>query len=43
MAKGKHEELALIVVCNTLLKQAFAFTKSGLKCNAEYKSMPVKN
>lgn len=30
VAKGKSKKLALIGVCNKLLKQAFAFAKSGL-------------
>jgi hypothetical protein len=28
--KGKSKKLALIAVCNKLLKQAFAIAKSGL-------------
>jgi len=30
VAKGKSKKLALIAVCNKLLKQAFAIAKSGL-------------
>jgi len=30
IAKGKSKKLALIAVCNKLLKQAFAIAKSGL-------------
>jgi transposase len=43
VAKGKRKKLALIAVCNKLLKQAFAIAKSGLKYDGEYKSMLVKN
>ncbi|MGB5607528.1 IS110 family transposase [Eudoraea sp.] len=43
VAKGKSKKLALIAVCNKLLKQAFAIAKSGLIYDATYKSTPVKN
>lgn len=43
VAKGKSKKLALIAVCNKLLKQAFAIAKSGLIYDAEYKSTLVKN
>jgi transposase len=43
VAKGKSKKLALIAVCNKLLKQAFAIAKSGLIYDGEYKSMLVKN
>jgi transposase len=43
VAKGKSKKLALIAVCNTLLKQAFAIAKSGLIYDKEYKSTLVKN
>jgi transposase len=43
VAKGKRKKLALIAVCNKLLKQAFAIAKSGLIYDGEYKSMLVKN
>ena len=43
VAKGKSKKLALIAVCNKLLKQAFAIAKSGLLYDAEYKSTLVKN
>ncbi|WP_370002425.1 IS110 family transposase [Winogradskyella sp.] len=43
IAKGKSKKLALIAVCNKLLKQAFAIAKSGLVYDAEYKSTLVKN
>jgi transposase len=41
--KGKSKKLALIAVCNKLLKQAFAIAKSGLIYDGEYKSTLVKN
>jgi hypothetical protein len=31
VAKGKSKKLALLAVCNKLLKQAFAIVKSGVK------------
>jgi transposase len=43
IAKGKSKKLALIAVCNKLLKQAFAIAKSGLIYDGEYKSVLVKN
>ncbi len=43
VAKGKSKKLALIAVCNKLLKQAFAIAKSGLIYDATYKSTLVKN
>ena len=43
VAKGKSKKLALIAVCNKLLKQAFAIAKSGLIYDQEYKSTLVKN
>jgi len=43
VAKGKSKKLALIAVCNKLLKQAFAIAKSGLIYDCEYKSTLVKN
>jgi len=36
--KGKSKKLALIAVCNKLLRQAFAIAKSGVEYNKEYKS-----
>jgi transposase len=42
-AKGKRKKLALIAVCNKLLKQAFAIAKSGLIFDGAYKSTLVKN
>jgi transposase len=41
--KGKNKKLALIAVCNKLLKQAFAIAKSGLIYDDTYKSTLVKN
>ena len=43
VAKGKSKKLALIAVCNKLLKQAFAIAKSGLIYDKEYKSTLVRN
>ena len=41
--KGKSKKLALIAVCNKLLKQAFAIAKSGLCYDKNYKSALMKN
>ena len=38
VAKGKSKKLALLAVCNKLLKQAFAIVKSGVKYDATYRS-----
>ena len=43
VAKGKSKKLALIAVCNKLLKQAFAIAKSGLMYDETYRSTLVKN
>jgi transposase len=44
VAKGKSKKLALIAVCNKLLKQAYAIAKSGLVYDNEYRSVnPVLN
>lgn len=43
VAKGKSKKLALIAVCNKLLKQAFAIAKSGLIYDQTYRSVLVKN
>jgi len=43
VAKGKRKKLALIAVCNKLLKQAFAIPKSGLIYDDTYRSTLVKN
>lgn len=39
VAKGKSKKLALIAVCNKLLKQSFAIAKSGLYYDSEYVSI----
>ena len=43
VAKGKSKKLALIAVCNKLLKQAFAIAKLGLIYDNTYRSTLVKN
>jgi transposase len=43
VAKGKSKKLALIAVCNKLLKQAFAVAKSGLIYDENYRSVLVRN
>jgi transposase len=43
VAKGKSKKLALIAVCNKLLKQVFAIAKSGLTYDPTYRSTLVKN
>jgi len=43
VAKGKSKKLALIAVCNKLLKQAFAIAKSGLIYDDNYRSTLVNN
>lgn len=43
VAKGKSKKLALIAVCNKLLKQAFAIARSGLVYDENYRSTLVKN
>ena len=43
VAKGKSKKLALIAVCNKLLKQAFAIAKPGLIYDDAYRSTLVKN
>ena len=43
VAKGKSKKLALIAVCNKLLKQAFAIAKSGLIYDDTYRSTLVRN
>lgn len=42
VAKGKSKKLALIAVCNKLLKQAFAIIKKGLNYDENYKSTLAK-
>lgn len=39
--KGKSKKLALIAVCNKLLKQSFAVAKSGIPYDPCYKSSLV--
>ena len=39
VAKGKSKKLAVIAVCNMLLKQAFAISKSGLIDKDTYRSV----
>jgi transposase len=43
VAKGKSKKLALIAVCNKLLKQAFAIVKSGLVYDNTFRSTLVKS
>ncbi|CDF80827.1 transposase, IS110 family [Formosa agariphila KMM 3901] len=43
VAKGKSKKLALIAVCNKLLKQAFAIAKSGLIYDDSYRRTLVKS
>jgi transposase len=43
VAKGKNGKVALIAVCNKLLKQAFAIIKSGVPYQADFASkLPLK-
>lgn len=42
VAKGKSKKLALVAVCNKLLKQAFAIAKSHLWYDENYRSVLVK-
>ena len=37
--KGKSKKLALIAVCNKLIKQAFAIARSGMPYDPEYRSV----
>jgi transposase len=39
VAKGKSKKLALVAVCNKLVKQSFAIAKSGLPYDPQYKSI----
>jgi len=43
VAKGKSKKLALIAVCNKLLKQAFSIVKNKLPYNVGYRSALVLN
>ena len=38
VAKGKSKKLALIAVCNKLLKQAFSIVKNGIPYDDAYRS-----
>ena len=38
VAKGENKKLALIAVCNKLLKQAFAIVESGVPYQADFSS-----
>ena len=38
VAKGKSKKLALIAVCNKLIKQAYGISKSGLAYDKNYVS-----
>jgi len=42
VAKGKSKKLALMAVCNKLLKQSFAIAKSGLIYDENYKSILIR-
>lgn len=43
VAKGKSKKLALIAVCNKLLKQAFAIAKNRIPYDGNYRSVLEKN
>jgi len=43
VAKGKSKKLALIAVCNKLLKQVFSIVKNRLPYDANHRSILVKN
>lgn len=43
VAKGKSKKLALIAVCNKLLKQAFSIVKNGIPYDDNFRSTLVKN
>ena len=43
VAKGKSKKLALIAVCNKLLKQAFSIVKNGVPYDNDYRSKLAKN
>lgn len=43
VAKGKSKKLALMAVCNKLIKQAFAVAKSGLVYDENHRSVLIKN
>ena len=41
VARGKNGKLALIAVCNKLLKQAFAIVTSGIPYQADFANIMV--
>ncbi|WP_396601680.1 IS110 family transposase [Algibacter sp. R77976] len=43
VAKGKSKKLALVAVCNKLLKQAFSIVKNRLPYDANFRSVLVNN
>jgi len=43
LGKGKNGKVALIAVCNKLLKQAFAIVKSGVPYQADFTSKLALN
>ncbi len=43
VAKGKSKKIALITVCNKLLKQAFSIVKNQLIYYENHKSILAKN
>ena len=43
VVKGKSKKLALLAVCNKLLKQAFAVAKSRIPYDENYRSTLVNN
>jgi len=43
VAKGKSKKLALIAVCNKLLKQAFAIAKARIPYDQNYRSTLLVN
>ena len=43
VAKGKSKKLALIAVCNKLLKQAFSIVKNRMSYDENHKSVLVNN
>jgi hypothetical protein len=42
-SKKISKKLALIAICNKLLKQAFAVTKAGLPSDENYRNTLAKN
>lgn len=43
LAKGESKKLALMSICNKLLKQAFAVAKSGLIYDENYRGTLIEN